>query len=412
MKTFRNIKNINLNSLKDDIKDSNLNKPNEFIDINHAVELYNLILTELLDKHAPVKTVKLNPEQSVWFNSKCQEARRKRRKAERYDKKNKTNESKVALAMASKHADAIINQTRDAYYKNQLDCYATDKKKTYSIVNHLMDKSTSGNCLPTNKSDDTLAMEMNEFFEAKIQRIYYGIEEAIYKESPSTLTTPDFIGTAWDEFQQISEKDLYEIIKSLNLKFCEQDPIPCKLIVQCYEELKCIVLYIVNESLQSGSFPAALKNAFVRPSVKDINGDLNDYKNYRPISNLPFLSKILEKTALMQLNKHLMLNNLHAEYQSGYREGHSCETASLAIYNDLLCISDLKSKVILLLLDLSAAFDTIDHSHLLNKLVHKFGIKDNVHQWFKSYLSGRSFTVTINQAKSKKAFLRIGVPQG
>ena len=82
------------------------------------------------------------------------------------------------------------------------------------------------------------------------------------------------------------------------------------------------------------------------------------------------------------------------------------------MYNDLLCISDLKNKVVLLLLDLSAAFDTINHSQLLIKLESQFGISENVHHWFKSYLNERSFIVTINQAKSKKLFLIIGVPQG
>ena len=412
VQALRNIKKINLDDFRNDIIASDLNNPEKFCDMDHVVQFYNLKLSEILDKHAPIKEIKLNPEQSVWFDSKCQEARRKRRKAERNDKKDRTTESRVAWATASKQADAIINQTRDSYYRGQLETSATDKKKTYSIVNHLMDRNVTKTCLPSHKSDDILASEMKEFFEAKVKKIYDDIEKTTHKDSPSPMITTDFSGPKWDTFQPISGEELHDVIKSLNLKYCEQDPIPCKLFVQCYEELKPIVLFIVNESLKYGSFPSALKNAYVRPSIKKLGSDSNDYRNYRPVSNLPFLSKILEKVVQKQLNEHLIRNKLHAEYQSGYRADHSCETATLAVYNDLLCISDLKNRVVLLLLDLSAAFDTINHNQLLNKLKHKFGISGNVHHWFQSYLSGRSFTVTINQSKSKRSFLVIGVPQG
>ena len=134
--------------------------------------------------------------------------------------------------------------------------------------------------------------------------------------------------------------------------------------------------------------------------------------NYRPISNLTFLSKVIEKSVHKQLENYLKKHNLHAEFQSGYKSHHSCETATLAIYNDLLCITDNKSKIILLLLDLSAAFDTVNHSLLLQKLKNFYGLSGNVLSWFKSYLSGRSFSVSIGKYRSNKCFLRIGVPQG
>ena len=202
------------------------------------------------------------------------------------------------------------------------------------------------------------------------------------------------------------------VLTELNKKECESDPIPIKLLMLCLNEVTPIINFIVNNSLKSGIFPDSIKNALVRPAIKEEGGDVNSYKNYRPISNLPFVSKILEKCVQKQLVQHLELHNLHAEHQSGYRTNHSCETATLTIYNDLLCISDLKNKVILLLLDLSAAFDTVNHNILLSKLKNKFGISGNVLDWFGSYLDGRSFTVTINKSRSNKCFLRIGVPQG
>ncbi|KAL5272394.1 hypothetical protein ACHWQZ_G000556 [Mnemiopsis leidyi] len=144
----------------------------------------------------------------------------------------------------------------------------------------------------------------------------------------------------------------------------------------------------------------------------DKGGDVNSFKNYHPISNLTFLSKVIEKCVQKELSAYLEANNLHASHQSGYRANHSCETATLKIYNDLLCLSDSKNKVVHLLLDLSAAFDTVNHNILISKLKNEFGLKGEVLDWFKSYLADRSFTVSINGKLSSKCFLKVGVPQG
>ena len=221
-----------------------------------------------------------------------------------------------------------------------------------------------------------------------------------------------FQGEAWSQFETISDTDLKKILSDLNKKECEEDPIPLKLLMQCFDEVKPIVSFIINDSLVTGIFPSVLKSALVRPAIKDDKGDVNSFNNYRPISNLPFLSKLIEKSVQKQMTKHLDYHNLHAEHQSGYRSNHSCETATLTIYNDLLCISDMKSKVILLLLDLSAAFDTVNHNLLLIKLKKDFGFEGTVLEWFTSYLNNRSFTVTIDKSRSNRCFLRIGVPQG
>ena len=264
-------------------------------------------------------------------------------------------------------------------------------------------------------TDETTATDMGTFFQRKVENIYSDIETKIAARNLDLTATEhlsQFGGIPLTEFKTITESDLKEVITSLNNKDSPLDPIPIKLFNKCLNELTPMLLYIVNKSLSSGVFPSQLKSATVRPVIKDENGDTNDYKNYRPISNLAFLSKILEKCVLKQLSHHLDTNNLHAEHQSGYRPNHSCETATLAVYNDLLCISVTKKQVVLLLLDLSAAFDTINHTTLLRKLRVQFGINSTVLNWFNSYLDSRSFTVKIGDSKSTSFFLRIGVPQG
>ena len=164
--------------------------------------------------------------------------------------------------------------------------------------------------------------------------------------------------------------------------------------------------------MTTGTFPSALKTAIVRPLLKKHNLDPNNLKNYRPVSNLPFVSKLLEKTVLRQLNDHLSTNDLLHPFQSAYRANHSTETALLHILNDLLLETDSGKISLLTLLDLSAAFDTIDHTILLSRLQNTFGIHDNALNWFKSYITDRFQAVVIEGAQSEPVKLTCGVPQG
>ena len=118
--------------------------------------------------------------------------------------------------------------------------------------------------------------------------------------------------------------------------------------------------------------------------------------SYRPVSNLTIISKIFEKCVLKQLSQHLELNNLFCKFQSAYRPGHSCETALMKIYDDTLKFLSPTSYAILVFLDFSAAFDTIDHKILLKRLKYKYGITNNKLNWFTSYLYNRNYKVKIN----------------
>ena len=135
-------------------------------------------------------------------------------------------------------------------------------------------------------------------------------------------------------------------------------------------------------------------------------------KNYCPVSNLPFLSKILEKAIASRLEQHLSVNNLHDNLQSAYRACHSTETALLKVQNDIVTALDNKCMAALVLLDLSAAFDVIDHQILYKWLEHSYGITEDALSWIQSYLTNRTQCVTISNATSSEKTLGFGVPQG
>ena len=124
------------------------------------------------------------------------------------------------------------------------------------------------------------------------------------------------------------------------------------------------------------------------------------------------MSKILEKCILLQLTEHLNKNNLWGKYQSAYRKFHSCETAITKIMDDILNIKDQNNDTILLFMDLSVAFDTVDHAILISRLKTKFGITGTVLKIILSYLTDRVFYVVTDKAKSKGRSMKYGVSQG
>ena len=168
---------------------------------------------------------------------------------------------------------------------------------------------------------------------------------------------------------------------------------------------------IVNSSIKTSLVPCVMKHAVVTPLLKKTGIDPENMMNYCPISNLSFVSKLLEKHVDTQVRQHLEVNALFDVFQSAYRPAHSCETALVRIQDDILQSLDNRKGTILVLFDLRAAFDTVDHQILLDRL-HMFGIRGNAHKWMQSYLSQRSQVVNIRDTRSRCVQLPCGVPQG
>ncbi len=134
--------------------------------------------------------------------------------------------------------------------------------------------------------------------------------------------------------------------------------------------------------------------------------------NFRPISKLPFLSKVLENIVCSQLTAYLKDHNILEVFQSGFKMLHSTESTLLQVFNDIILATDTGDCVILVLLDLTAAFDTVDHEILIFRLEQWVGIKGIALQLFRSYLKGLTFCVSCGDAVSSSAPLSCGVPQG
>ena len=161
---------------------------------------------------------------------------------------------------------------------------------------------------------------------------------------------------------------------------------------------------IIINSITSGVYSCLYRKAIVRPVLKKTGLDPNEYKNYRPVSNLFFISKLIEKAVTLQLEHYLSGTNLLDIYQSGYRMYHSTETALLKITNDILMNQNEQCSTALVAIDLSAAFDLVNHSILLERLYTYYGISGTALEWFRSNLPGRTQSVVINRVHSKQKY--------
>jgi len=168
-----------------------------------------------------------------------------------------------------------------------------------------------------------------------------------------------------------------------------------------------------NRSLSSGRVPEMFKAAYVTPRIKNADMDPTDPHSYRPISNLPVSSKLLERLVARQLLAYLNTSGLLPRLQSAYRPPHhSTETAILRVLSDILLAIDAGDLSALVLLDLSTAFDAVDHNILLRQLEHTYQLGGVALEWFRSYLVGRRQHVRTSSSTSAPAFITCGVPQG
>ena len=213
-------------------------------------------------------------------------------------------------------------------------------------------------------------------------------------------------------FDPATEEEIHKIIMSSASKSCGLDPIPTFLLKKCIHVLLPVITKIINLSFAMARVPACFKLAAVIPLLKKVFLDPEVFKNLRLVSTLPFLSKTLERAAGKRMKVHKDTKKLNEKNQSAYREGHSTETALVRIQNDVLRAIDTKRCVFLVLLDMSAAFDTVDHSVLLNRLSNRFGIQGLALQWIESYLGDRKQFVLVHGTKSDLQKLDCNVPQG
>jgi hypothetical protein len=413
--TYRRYKAIDIPSFKADLDQSSLvTHPKSTLD--DLLEQYNTIFSSLVDQHAPekTKTITIRPV-TPWYNEEINTAKRARRNAERKWRSTRlTVHRQIFVAKRDLVRDLIIKAKSD-HYTTRIDECGSDQKALFRVVAELL-HTNDNRPLPDHIDATQLPNAFIDFFQSKITRIRNELDDLSVSDPTdnySVLPIPDATPhCTFSTFTPMSEDDIRKIVRQSPTKSCQLDPVPTWLLKQLMESIIPTITKMVNLSLQESYVPSSMKKAHVTPLLKKPSLDRNILKNYRPVSNLSFISKIIEKVVLSQITCHKDTHHLHTPTQSAYRPNHSVETALLRINNDLLCSLDKARGEILVLLDLTAAFDTIDHDILLARLQSRIGISGAALQWFRSYLDDRSQCVTLNGLFSESTDLSYGVPQG
>lgn len=406
---FRKIKQIDLAAFKVDISTSILAKE-PYADLNGLTIQYNNTLHEILNKHAPLKEryISLRPH-APWFSDSLRQAKQHKRRLERKYLKTKLEVDRILYKEQCHLYHSLLQSAKNLFYKQKLE--SSNQRQLFQFIKGSSYVKSSPQ-LPSHSSINSLAENFGTFFSTKISTL---------RNTLQTMSTPHYTvmspnhktTSVFNQFQNISPDHIRKVIMESRSKYCLLDPLPTSLVKDCIPALLPIVTNIVNMSLSKGEFPNTFKDALVMPIIKKNSLNREELNNYRPISNLAFLSKVLERIVANQMTNYLSKHNLMGPMQSAYRKCHSTETALLRVYNDISLALDNHKEVILVMLDLSAAFDTIDHEILLERLHNNFGFTGPVLSWFTSYLHQRSQYITINNTKS--SFLVetfCGVPQG
>ena len=215
-----------------------------------------------------------------------------------------------------------------------------------------------------------------------------------------------------DTLSPVQISEIESLLKSSNCKTCCLDPCGTRLLKDTMEAHLDPILAVFNASFRDGIFPSQFKTAVVRPLLKKPSLDPQQMKNFRPVSNLTFLGKVLEKLAVSRLNDHIRLCEKEELCQSAYKPFHSTESALLRVFNDVALHLDSRRVVLLAMIDLSAAFDTICHDQLLHLLDKEYGVRESALSWFSSYFRDRHQFVQIASFESDKVPLSSGCPQG
>lgn len=386
--------------------------------VDGYVQQIHTIVNEELDKVAPLRVSKHVQRPlpcDTFLSSDAISAKRERRRLERIWKRTGSETVRQQYRAACRVTTKTINDSRSHFLSEKLrsaSLCAKSKWRQYKSLLHTSNAHSSA-CPGLGNTAQSFCNKLATFFQTKINNLRSSNALILQNQSPNPFSHDQpYIGTPLDSFTPVTPAEVLKLLSSLSLKFSPLDPFPSSLLKQCPRSFSSIISNLANLSFSQGFFPTQYKMAQVTPLLKKPNLNSDDVSNYRPISNLHTLSKILERLVLSRLQPAILSSNNFNPFQSAYRKQHSTETSLAKTFSDIYKSVDNGSSTLLVALDLSAAFDTIPHDILLQRLQHSFGITGVALNWLKSYLLSRSQYISLSGYRSPTLPLLFGVPQG
>ncbi len=400
--SYRNFELIRVEELLNDVERADWMRVYNTTDVDSKVEIFNNIMLQLMDKHAPAKTLTPKRCKQPWMSEEIRKIMRRRdRLRDKFLKTNLPTDKENYRVIRNKVKQEIRNAKIRFYYSKFEK--PGNSKEIWSTLRSLNINSRS--------KGDTLTVSVedlnNHYAPGSTVKFPEQISTSI--ERYRSLTTERNLSDKF-YFKYVTPEEIINAIHSIKSNALGVDLLPVKFIIKCLPLLYPVIDHIFNYCLLNGVFPNVWKKANILPIPKIKSPSVP--KDYRPVSILCVLAKALEKVVHKQVCEYLNKNGLFSEQQSGFRENHSTVTALLKVTDDVRAAMDKRQVTLMALLDLSKAFDCVHHGLLLTKLEY-LGFSRAAVSWFSSYLTNRCHRVFVNEEiRSDWAQLATGVPQG
>uniref|UniRef100_A0A9J7YXX5 Reverse transcriptase domain-containing protein n=1 Tax=Cyprinus carpio carpio TaxID=630221 RepID=A0A9J7YXX5_CYPCA len=361
-----------------------------------------IIFSNTLEAVAPIKLKKVREKRTVpWYNSNTHSLKKETRSLERKWRKTKLEVFRIAWKNSMSSYRQALKTARAEHIHKLIENNQNNPRFLFSTVARLTNKQTP----PILNIPSQL--NSNDFMNSFTDKID-NIRNTITNVASNTLVLSIAPKDKLQCFTTIGQEELNKLITASKPTTCLLDPVPTKLLKELLPVAEEPLLNIINLPLSLGHVQKPFKLAVIKPLINKPQLDPSELANYRPISNLPFMSKILEKVVSAQLCSFLQKKIISMK---NFRPHHSTETALVKILNYLLLASDQGCISLLVLLDLSAAFDTTDHDILIDRLQNYTGIQGQALRWFRSYRSDCYHFVYLNGESSHLSPVKYGVPQ-
>lgn len=379
--------------------------------VDCIMKKYRNCAQSFYDENAPLirKVIKINDRTEPWYNSDIISAKREMRKMEKKFIAHKSDYYREEFKRLRQVKCNLVTSSKISYYRNKIDLCKSDPKRLFNELNKMLGKKDANIVLPSHSCPKALANDFMNFFVSKIENISSTFNNI---SNLNMWLIPDFPLNVFDKFCPVAVEKVSQIICRLNRTHCLNDPVDVRalnfdVVLGSFSQ---IMTDIINKSFWTGRFPCSEKFSLVKPLIKG-KLDPDILGSYRPLYNTSFSSKILESASYDQLLTYLSNFPCFPKFQSAYRKFYSVETAMCRVYNELVQSKCSGKCTLMAMLDLTAAFDTVNHGILLEDL-ERFGLSGKVLSWFESYLKDREFKVVIGRETSEYAVMKTGVPQG
>ena len=408
------IENFNCHLARNNWNDLYLSLTN--VNTSHAYDYFANEYKSIFNKHFPEKNIKLSNRMTPrhpWMTKGLMKSCVKKSKLYRQFCNKKTPASKQRYIDYRKHLKRLLDKAEQDYYRDKFKIISGNIKETWKLLGSIFGKNVYNdtiNCFNVNGVDINNKQEIvdkfNDYFVSIGSRL-----AALIPDSPlkyyDYLKTPNLKSFA---LYPTNAAEVIEIVSNFKNKWSAgADSIPINIVKASIVNIAEPISRLINSSFTTGIFPDSLKIAKVCPIYK--SGEKGSFSNYRPISILPSFSKIFEKAVSIRLMSFLQSNDILMSNQYGFRKNHSSYMAIIDMYDKISKAIDEGQYAVGVFVDLSKAFDTLDHNILLAKLEY-YGVRGICLEWFTNYLYNRKQYVYLNGASSVMSQIVCGVPQG